>query len=350
MKKHPKIQVALASFGMSGQVFHGPSLSAHDGFEVKTILERTKHLSRKAFPVVHIARDFREILNDPAIELIIVNTPDSYHFEMTRAALMAGKHVVVEKPFTLKSDEAQQLIDLASKKKLLITVYQNRRWDGDFLTVKRIISSGMLGRLVEFESHFDRYRNFIAPGTWKEEGDDYAGVLYNLGSHMVDQVLVLFGMPESVTAHLAIVRSGGKVADYYDIRLQYPNFSAILKCSYLVKEPGPRYILNGTNGTFLKWGLDPQEDALKNGGKPVGPGWGMEPEEWWGKVNAEVYGVNVQGKVETEAGNYLAFYNNLHKAIRLGEPLAVNPLEAMQTIRILETCIESHHLRKTITL
>ena len=350
MKKQLKIQTAIASFGMSGQVFHGPSLAVHYGFEVKTILERTKQLSRKMFPVAHIARDYREILNDTTIELIIVNTPDSFHFEMARDALMAGKHVVVEKPFTLKTTEAEKLIDLANKKKLLLTVYHNRRWDGDFLTIQKVISSGVLGRLVEFESHFDRYRNFVAAGTWKEEGDEYAGALYNLGSHMVDQVLVLFGMPLSVTAHLGIIRTGGKVTDYYDIRLQYHNFAALLKCSYLVKESGPRYTLHGTNGSFLKWGIDPQEELLKKGEKPVGADWGKEPECNWGKLNADVQGVNIKGKVETEAGNYMAFYDSLYNAVRLGEPIAVKPEQATQVIRILEICLESYRLQKTIYL
>ncbi len=350
MKKQPKIQTAIASFGMSGQVFHGPSLLAHPGFEVKTILERTKQLSRKMFPVAHIARDYREILNDTSIELIIVNTPDHLHFQMAYDALKAGKNVVVEKPFTLRTDEGRQLIELARKKKLMLSVYQNRRWDGDFLTIRKVIQSGVLGRLVEFESHFDRYRNYIAEGTWKEEGDEYAGVLYNLGSHMVDQVLVLFGMPQAVTAHLGIVRTGGKVADYYDIRLQYQGFASILKCSYLVKEAGPRYILHGTNGSFLKWGIDPQEDLLKKGEKPIGDGWGKEKELWWGTLNTEINGIRVKGKVETEAGDYLAFYNNIYNVLRNGEPLAVQADEALQVIKILEICLESHRLQKTIML
>lgn len=348
MNRIHKVQTALASFGMSGQVFHGPSLVAHPGFEVKTILERTKQLSRKMFPVVHIARDYKEILNDPAIELIVVNTPDAHHFTMARDALQAGKHVVVEKPFTLRANEAKQLIDLAARKKRLLTVYQNRRWDGDFLTVRKIAGSGILGRLVEFESHFDRYRNFIAPGTWKEDGDAYAGVLYNLGSHMVDQALVLFGLPVAVTAHLAVVRDGGKVSDYYDIRLHYNNFAALLKCSYLVREPGPKYVLHGTNGTFRKFGTDPQEELLKRGEKPGTPGWGKEAESNWGMIHADVKGITIAGRVETEPGNYMAFYDNLFGALRLGDSLAVTATEALNVIRILEMCLESNSSGKTI--
>ena len=350
MKRIPKIQTAIASFGMSGQVFHGPSLAAHPGFEVRTILERTKQLSRKMFPVAHIARDYREILNDPAIELIVVNTPDKLHYPMALDALNAGKHVVVEKPFTLKAAEARHLMETAEQKHRLLTVYHNRRWDGDFMTVRKVVSSGMLGRLIEFESHFDRYRNFISPDTWKEEGDEYAGVLYNLGSHMVDQSLVLFGLPESVTSLLSVVRDGGKVADYYDIRLQYKHFAAILKCSYLVREPGPRYILHGTNGSFYKWGADPQEESLKKGEKPGTPGWGSEPESMWGRINTDLNGLNVQGKIETEAGNYLAFYENLFSAVRLGEKPAVPAEDALQVIRILELCLDSNRLKKTINL
>lgn len=350
MKKQARIQTAIASFGLSGQVFHGPLLQAHSGFEVRTILERTKNLSRKMFPVAHLARDYKEILNDPVVELIIINTPDFLHFPMTLEALKAGKNVVVEKPFTLKSDEARHLIEVALKKKLMLSVYQNRRWDGDFLTIKKVIGSDVLGKLVEFESHFDRYRNYIAQGTWKEEGDEYAGVLYNLGSHMVDQALVLFGMPKAVTAHLGIVRTGGKVADYYDIRLQYEGFATILKCSYMVREAGPRYILHGTNGSFLKWGIDPQEDLLKKGDKPFADGWGKEKEIWWGTLNAEINGIAVKGKVETVAGNYLSFYNNIYGVLRNGEPLAVQPEEALNVIRILELCLESHKQKKTIIL
>jgi scyllo-inositol 2-dehydrogenase (NADP+) len=348
MKKNHKIQTALASFGMSGQVFHGPSLLVHDRFEIKTILERSANLSRKMFPGVHIARDYREILKDPDVELIIVNTPDALHYNMAYEALTAGKHVVVEKPFTLKAEEASRLIDLARKKDLTITVYQNRRWDGDFKTVQKVLQSGVLGRLVEFESHFDRYRTYIAADTWKEKGDEYSGVLYNLGSHMVDQALVLFGMPENVSAHTRIVRDGGKVADYYDIRLGYENFSAILKCSYLVKEAGPRYILHGTKGSFLKWGIDPQEEMLKKGYKPNSDDWGAEQEKNWGVLNTEVNGLQIIGKVESERGDYLAFYDNLSQVLRADGPLAVKPDEAMNVVRILELCLESQRMGSTV--
>jgi scyllo-inositol 2-dehydrogenase (NADP+) len=342
------IQTAIASFGMSGLVFHGPFLKVSPQFQVRRIVERSKMISKALFPEAEIVRSFEDILRDKEIELVIVNTPDRFHYEMAGMALEAGKHVVVEKPFTFNAEEADDLIRLAEERGKLLTVYQNRRWDGDFLTIRKIVETGVLGQLVEFESHFDRYRPAIAPSTWKEEEGEYAGVLYNLGSHMVDQALVLFGMPEAVTAHLRIIRPFGKVIDYYDLRLIYPAFTVLLKCSYLVKEEGPRYILHGTNGSFLKWGIDPQEEILKTGVLPVGDSWGKEPESAWGILNTQDNNVGQIQRIPTEKGNYQAFYNNLSEAIRNGQPLAVKPQEARNVIRILELAIESNREKRTI--
>jgi predicted dehydrogenase len=168
-----KIKVALASFGMSGQVFHGPSLKVHPGFEVIQILERSKKLSAKLFPDAEIVRNFNKILENQETELVVINTPDALHYEMAKQAISAGKNVIVEKPVTQKSNQAEEMVKLARKKGVLFTIYQNRRWDGDFLTVKKVLEQGNLGRLIEFESHFDRYRTFIKSDTWKEGGDEY---------------------------------------------------------------------------------------------------------------------------------------------------------------------------------
>jgi len=345
-----KIQTALASFGMSGAVFHGPSLKANPNFEIKAILERSKNLSDKLYPEATIVREYTDILRDDTIDLVVVNTPDYLHYDMCKQALLAGKHVVVEKPFTQTVEQANELISIAQKMGLVLTVYQNRRWDGDFLTVKKILKEGLLGRVVEFESHFDRYRNFIQPDTWKEEGIDRVGVLYNLGSHMVDQVLCLFGFPESVTAHLSTLRTGGRVPDYYDIRLQYDGFAALLKSSYLVREPGPRYSVHGTLGSFQKWGIDPQEEALKAGELPVGEEWGKETEAAWGLVHTEKDGEIIRKKLETVPGNYGLFYANVCDAIAKGAELLVKPEESRDCLRILEACLLSNQEQRTIHL
>jgi scyllo-inositol 2-dehydrogenase (NADP+) len=347
---HEKVKTAITSFGMSGQVFHGPSLKVHKGFEVVQVLERTKTLSKKLFPDAKIVTTYDSILSNPEIELVIVNTPDHLHYEMAKQAIESGKHILVEKPVTFLSAQAAELVEFAKKKGVVFTVYQNRRWDGDFLTVKKVLEHGNLGRLIEFESHFDRYRTFIVPDTWKEEGGEYAGVLYGLGSHMVDQAFVLFGKPSAVTAHLKIVRNAGMATDYYDVRLEYEGFSALLKCSYLVKKPGPRYSIFGEYGTFHKWGIDPQEEILKTGVLPGGNDWGKEPEENWGELVYGKGGVDFVGKVATVPGNYSAVYDNLYDVIRNGTELAVKPEETVEVLKILEACMESNRLKKTVEL
>jgi len=345
-----KIKAALASFGMSGLVFHGPLLKVNPGYEVVQILERSKNNSAEMFPESEIVRSYDKILNNPEIELVVVNTPDMFHYDMVKQALEAGKHVIVEKPLTQKSERAERLLEIAKSKGLVFTVFQNRRWDGDFQTVKKVIEQGNLGRLVEFESHYDRYRAFITPDTWKEEGDEYAGVLYNLGSHMVDQAFVLFGKPSTVTAHLRIVRKGGKVADYYNILLDYENFTAVLRCTYLAKNPGPRYSIFGEYGTFHKWGIDPQEETLKAGNLPIGENWGKEPESDWGTLVYEKEGKDYHEKIETIPGNYNAIYNNLYEAIRNGSELEVKPEQSIEVLKILEACLQSHKEKKTVNL
>lgn len=345
-----KIKTALASFGMSGQVFHGPLLKINSKFEVVYVLERSKSISRRLFPEAVIARNYLEILNDKDIELVVVNTPDEFHFKMIGEALEAGKHVVAEKPVTQQRKQAEELFQLAEKKGLLLTVFQNRRFDGDFLTVKKLLEQGTLGRLVEFESHYDRYRNYIDVNSWKEHGDQYSGVLYNLGSHMVDQVYLLFGKPLAVTAHLKVVRKGGYVNDYYDIRLNYENFTAILKCSYLVMNPGPRYSLHGDEGSFHKWGIDPQEELMKNGQLPVGPSWGNDTETNWGHLMYENDGLTFSGRIETLKGNYNVFYNNIYKVLRKNEEPFVKPVEVLDVLEILEACNESNSQKKTVYL
>jgi scyllo-inositol 2-dehydrogenase (NADP+) len=344
------VKTAIASFGMSGLVFHGPALKVNPGYNVISILERSKNSSKKLFPDVTIVRSYNDILENKDIELVIVNTPDKFHYEMAKLAILSGKHVVVEKPVTLDSAQAEELLALAREKGIVFTVYQNRRWDGDFRTIQKVLTENKLGRLIEFESHFDRYRTYITPETWKEEGDQYSGVLYNLGSHMVDQAYVLFGKPLAVAAHLKIVRTAGIVTDYYDIRLEYEKFAALLKCSYLVKKPGPRYILHGEFGTFYKSGIDPQEEILKAGNLPVGESWGTEPSSEWGKLHYEKDGKDFEEVIETLPGNYNIFYNNVFDAIRNGTELFVKPEEAVEVLKILEACLQSNREKRTVLL
>ena len=336
------IKTGIASYGMSGLVFHCPILHVHPGFEINKIVERSYKGSKGRYPNVSVVRSFEELLQDDTLELIIVNTPDATHFEYCEMALESNKNVVVEKPFTMKVSEAEALISLAKEKGKLLSVFQNRRWDGDYLTVKKVISNKLLGRLVSFESHFDRYRNFIQPGTWKEEPNAGAEIVYNLGAHMIDQAYELFGMPISVSADIGIQRTDGKVDDFYNIVMRYEHIHASLKSSYMVREEGPRYIVHGTEGSFLKWGIDPQEDALKEGRYPDERNWGMEPRKLWGKLNTSLNGLHFTGRIETIPGNYSSYYDNIHDVIRDGKELIVKPEQSLDLMRIIEGVIESN--------
>jgi scyllo-inositol 2-dehydrogenase (NADP+) len=343
-----KIRTGLLSYGMSGEVFHGPLLRAHQGFEVVGVFHRnTNKKIEHEFPVITSAE---KLINDPSIELVIVNTPNKTHFQYAKDALLAGKHVIVEKPFTVTTKEADELIALAKTQGVVLTAFQNRRWDGGFLTVQKILQEKMLGRVVECEMHYDRYRNYIEANTWKEESDIGTGILYNLGSHMLDQVLVLFGMPNYVDARMGIQRTGGRVIDYYDIRIEYEGINVIVKSSYLVREQGPMYRINGTEGSYVKFGIDPQEQALKEKKVPGTPGWGTEPQEYWGKLNTSVHGTHFEGVIETVPGNYLKFYDNVFDAIRLNKPLAVKAEEARHVIRLIEASIESNQRKAAVKI
>ena len=342
------IKTALLSYGMSGEIFHAPLLNVEPGFILASVVQRNSDNAKHRYPDVKIARHADDVIGDDAIELVVINTPNESHFEYATRALESGKHVIVEKPFTVTVDEADGLIALAKKKNRLLTVFQNRRWDGDFMTIKKIIENRWVGKLAEFELHYDRYRNYIEANTWKEEEGRGTGILYNLGSHMLDQVLCLFGMPNQVDARLGIQRPNGKVEDFYDIRMQYNDFHAIVKSSYLVREPTPRYILHGTEGSFIKYGIDPQEQALKDGKIPGSPGWGLEGREYWGKLNTTITGLHYEGLIETFAGNYSQFYKTLYESIRNGVPLTVKPEESRDVIKIIEVCYESHRSGKVV--
>lgn len=344
----PSIATALLSYGMSGELFHAPFLEVHPGFQLKTVVERSHGKVPLRYPHVQSVKDRHKVLQDDTIELIVVNTPNGTHYEYAKEALEAGKHVVVEKPFTITTAEADELIALAKSKNRILTVFQSRRFDGDFRTVQKVINEGMVGRIVEFETHYDRFRNYVEPNSWKEEPQPGVGIVYNLGSHMLDQVLVLFGMPDEVDARIGAQRPGGKVDDYYDIRLSYRNFLVIVKSSYLVREPGPRYVLHGTEGSFVKYGIDVQEQALKEGKMPGTGNWGIEDKSDWGKINATIDGVHVQDRIETQKGDYTDFYQNVYEAIRQNKPLIVKPEEARQVIQLIELSYKSNQLRRAI--
>lgn len=349
-----KIKTGLAAYGMSGQVFHAPFIATNQHYELTAITERSKNLAQERYPETRIVRHFEELLDIDDLELIIVNTPDNTHYEYARRALEAGKHVVVEKPFTTTVEEANELVALASDKGLVLSVYQNRRWDSDFLTVKEILDKKLLGRLVEFESTFPRFRNFIKPGTWKETGEAGGGMTYNLGAHVIDQALQLFGMPEAIFADIATLRNNSMVDDYFIIHLlcsaKDPEVRITLKASYLMCEREPRFVLHGTDGSYVKYGLDRQEEDLTKGFMPDSPHWGEEDETYWGTLHTERNGRDIRGKYPSLPGNYGAFYENIYQHLRHGAPLQSDAREVVDVIRVIEAAWESSRTQSVIRL
>jgi scyllo-inositol 2-dehydrogenase (NADP+) len=335
------IGVGLVGYGMASRVFHAPVIEAVPGLHLKKIVERHGDASRGRHAGAETVREFDEVLADEGVELVVIATPNESHFDLARRALLAGKHVVVEKPFTNTSAEARELTELSRSQNKLISAHQNRRWDGDFMTVRKILEGGLLGRLVEYESHYDRYRNAPRPGAWREDEGPGSGILYDLGAHLIDQSLVLFGLPAEVVADVQTQREFAKATDSFDVLLRYDELKVTLKATMLAREPGPRFLLHGTEGSFVKHGLDPQEDALKLGQSPTSEGWGEEPEERWGTINTQVSGVHFRGCVETFAGRYTDYYRNVTDAIRGRAELIVKPEEAANTIRIIELALES---------
>ncbi|MGK7397668.1 MAG: oxidoreductase [Candidatus Cyclobacteriaceae bacterium M3_2C_046] len=344
------IQVGITSYGMSGKIFHAPLISAHSGFQLKKIMQRSADNAHQDYPHVEVVKKLEDIAHDPDIELVVVNTPNPTHFEFIKMMLEAGKHVVAEKPFTNTLEEGQQLIDLAREKGVVLSVFQNRRWDGDFKTVHHVIQQKLLGELVEYEAHYDRFRNYVEKGTWKEEEAPGSGILYNLGSHMIDQVLVLFGLPQAVTADIRSQRAGSKVADNYEVIMDYGNLKATVKSSYMVREQVPRYQLYGREGTFLKYGIDPQEEYLKQGLGPGSSGWGIEPEEDWGLLNTTINDLHYYGHIETLPGTYQDYYENVYQAIRNGQELAVTPEQGLQVIQVIQAAMQSHKEGRRVKL
>lgn len=350
MERIQPVVTGLASFGMSGSVFHAPFIDLHDGFVLHSIVERNHDKSKAVYPNVNIVRSYDELLSLPEIELVVVNTPDVTHYEFTRKALLAGKHVVVEKPFVFTVSEGEELIALAEEKGLMCAVYQNRRWDSDFLTVKKLIESNRLGRIVEFHSSFQRFKKVIQTNTWKEKSDSRVGLTYNLGSHLIDQAVQLFGLPTAVFADIDILRDGSEVDDYFFIHLFYPQLKVTLRSGLLIMKETPRFYVHGTSGSFVKHGCDPQEALLKAGVKPNLLDWGMEESADWGGIQTEVDGVGISKKIVSERGSYRAFYDEIYAALRSGSEPSTSAKNVLPVIRIIEAAFQSCQEKRCIDL
>jgi predicted dehydrogenase len=342
------INTAVIGFGISARVFHLPFLTTSPQYNVTTILERTKSDSKTLYPDTIIVRSLEEILSDRAIELVVITTPNETHFPYAKKAFEAGKHVVVEKPFTNTSAEARSLVDLAASGQNILSVYQNRRYVSDYFTIKKILQQQLLGPVHECFAHYDRYRAEARPNAWREKVLPGSGILYDLGAHLIDQACCFFGLPSFITADIQHQRPHAQVDDYFMIRFDYAHLKVHLHAGMLVREPGPRYAIHGLNGSFIKYGEDPQEAALRAGKLPGGDDWGEENELHHGQLHTEMDGSIINKKYPSLKGNYAQYYINLYDAIRNGAPVREKPEHGYNTIRLIELAFESSEKKCTI--
>lgn len=338
-----KVNVGLLGFGLAGSVFHAPLIQSCDAMELKAIGSRS--FSDKCVPHGVKAAGFDEVIQDPSIDLIVVATPNTSHFPQAFAALQAGKHVVLDKPMTIRASEAEALINLAQAKGLVLSLFQNRRWDGGFRTARKLLGEGGLGTLSFAEFHYDRH-NPNVKDRWREEPIPGAGVLYDLGPHLIDQAYCLFGMPNSVFADVVVQRPGAVVDDYFHLVLDYGRLRVVLHASNLVSNFGPRIALYGDKASFQQFGLDGQEDDLKNGLRPGDPNWGIT-KGVYGQLLAHD---GAATKIDVLKGAYEMYYAGIADAISNGTPPPVLPSDARDTMSILEAAVRSGREKRVVAM
>lgn len=335
-----EIRVGLIGYGFSGATFQAPLIRTVKGMRLAMVSSSKPEVVLRAYPQVTVVAEPSALIDSPEIDLVVIASTNTSHYPLARQALLAGKHVVVEKPFTVTVQEAAELVDLAEQRKRVLSVFHNRRWDNDFLTLRRTLESGLLGEVLTYESHFDRYR----PGVrqrWREQDLPGSGILYDLGSHLIDQALALFGSPDSVQCDMGVQRDGGMADDYFHLVLRYGARRVILHASMMTHRPGPRFLVHGQFGTFSKFGLDPQEPQLLTGMDPSSPGWGVEEPDQHATLSFSKGGLNVSGTVESVPGAYQAYYEGIAAAITKGEPAPVTAREALAVIRVIQLALRS---------
>nr|WP_295827614.1 oxidoreductase [uncultured Azospirillum sp.] len=325
------LSVGLLGFGLAGSVFHAPLIQCEPRLRLTAIASSRTDDIRRAAPEA-VATTAEAVIADPSIDLVVIATPNTSHAPLAREALLAGKHVVIDKPMATTAAEADELIDLAKRQGRLLTVFHNRRWDNDFLTLRACLENGDIGRPYHYEAHFDRFRPQIKQG-WREQTLAGSGVLFDLGAHLIDQALTLFGMPDRILADVGSQRPDAQVDDWFHIVLGYGRMRAILHCGTVVCRPGPRFQLHGDGGSFLKHGMDGQEAALRAGRMPTEAGWGGDdPENFALLVQAD----GTERRPETIPGDYPAFYRGVAASILDGAPPPVTAEQARDALAVLE--------------
>ena len=341
------IRAGLAGYGLGGRCFHAPFIAADPGYELVRVLERHTAHSKERYPNVSVTRTMEELAGDPTIDLIVVTTPNETHYPYARMALEAGKHVVVDKPMTVSSTDAAALMALARQKGKILSVYQNRRYASDAITIRHLIRQELLGTMVEFEAQYNRYRPELK-NSWKETSVPGSGLLYDLGPHIIDQALTLFGFPKTLSADIRRQRPGTLADDYFDLRLDYGFHKVILKAGMYVREQGPRYQIHGTRGSFIKYGDDPQDNDARAGMLPSDPSWGLEPDSQYGFLHTEIDGQVIKKHIPSEKGDFGIYYRQLYESIVHGAPLYEKPEHGYNVVKLIELAIESNRVKCTI--
>ncbi|WP_222704940.1 oxidoreductase [Risungbinella massiliensis] len=343
-----KLSVGLIGFGLAGEVFHAPLIQSTESLQLTKVRTSQKEKVKQSLGNrVEAVLETSEILDDPSIDLVVIATPNSSHYELAKAALLAGKHVVVDKPFVVRSEQGEELIRLSKEKNKILSVFHNRRWDNDFLTMRHLIQTNELGDIHTYYAHFDRFRPEVQ-ARWKEQDPEGAGVLYDLGSHLIDQALILFGKPEAGYADIFTQRKEAVAPDGFHLTLYYPNErKVILRSGSLSLQPGPRYEVHGTQGSFVQYGIDGQEDALKAGSRPGMNGWGAATESQHGTVVTLENGMK---KTELLPGSYESYYQGIAAAISENVTLPVSAEEGLCVIQIIELAMKSHREKRVISL
>lgn len=342
------IRVGLVGFGLAGRVFHAPLVSSVEGLELAAVVERSTDKAAARYPGITTYRTVDELLADASIKLVVVATPNATHYPIAMTALQAAKHVVVDKPAGMNAAEIAELMDLAGGLGLQLIPFHNRRWDGDFKTVRKIVDEHTLGMLAHVQSTFDRWRPGSSRSAWKEEPEQ-GGLLLDLGTHLADQTLQLFGLPDTVSAEIRHERSGDGAPDAFTVRLHYfTGLNVELSANTLSALARPRFHLRGTRGNYWKWGLDPQEDALGKITRIDDAEWGKDPAEKWGTLATdEGDGLSTRA-FETLPGDYRAFYAGVRDAILGAAPAPVTARDAWQVAHLLELAEASAKSGRTI--
>lgn len=337
------IGVGIIGFGMATKVFHRPLIESVEGLKIVGVLRR----SAAETTDVPLVTDLADFLAIPGLQLAVITTPNESHFPLAKACLEAGKAVVVDKPFTVTTREGEELVALARQRNLPLTVFHNRRYDGDFLVIQHLLRDRTLGRLVSFESTFDRFRPELRPGAWREGSGPGAGILYDLGPHLIDQACVLFGKPEAVFAQIRCERDGSVIDDAFDVTLMYKELKVLLRASMLAPVPRPRFLLQGTRGSYVKYDLDEQERLLKSGVRPLDTNWNKAQNQP-GKIVLERDHEVVTSEMPTPLGDYRRFYVNVRDTLLGKSKLDIAAEAGVESVRIIEAAFESSRRQQVI--